>query len=57
MRVVNPTFDDSESNNNTRGDLDHRIFDYTYGINSDPITILAILLSAIIHDVDHRYVI
>ena len=30
------------------------LHNYTHGINSDPLTILAIIFSALIHDVDHR---
>lgn len=33
------------------GDIASRIHDYTHGINSDPLTLLAILFSALIHDV------
>jgi len=29
-------------------------YDYTYGIYSDPLTVLAILFSALVHDSDHR---
>ncbi|CAB9505993.1 Receptor-type guanylate cyclase gcy [Seminavis robusta] len=36
------------------GDMDAKIHDYTYGITSDPLTQFAALLSALIHDVDHR---
>jgi 3'5'-cyclic nucleotide phosphodiesterase len=34
--------------------LASKIHDYTRGITSDPITILAILFSALVHDADHR---
>ncbi len=30
------------------------LHDYTHGLTSDPITIFAIVFSALIHDVDHR---
>lgn len=30
------------------------LHDHTYGINSDPIAIMAIVMSAIVHDSDHR---
>lgn len=30
------------------------LHEYTHGINSDPITLFAIVFSAVIHDVDHR---
>lgn len=36
------------------GDAEAMIHNYTHGINSDPLTILAIVFSALIHDVDHR---
>lgn len=35
-------------------DLASHLHDYTHGINSDPLTSLAITFSALIHDVDHR---
>ena len=35
-------------------DATQRIHDYTYGITSDPLTQFAVILSALIHDVDHR---
>jgi len=31
-----------------------QLHDYTHGLTSDPITIFAIVFSALIHDVDHR---
>lgn len=30
------------------------LYEYTHGINSDPLTLFAIVFSAVIHDVDHR---
>ena len=36
------------------GDLASKLHDYSHGINSDPLTLLAIVFSALIHDVDHR---
>jgi hypothetical protein len=30
------------------------LHDYTHGITSDPVTVFAIVFSAMIHDVDHR---
>ena len=35
-------------------DMDAALHDYTYGITSDPLTHFAVVLSALIHDVDHR---
>jgi hypothetical protein len=37
-----------------KGDLASKLHDYTHGINSDPLTVLAIVFSALIHDADHR---
>jgi 3'5'-cyclic nucleotide phosphodiesterase len=48
MRVVSPDIDVDDDN------FASHLYDYTHGINSDPITILAIIFSAIIHDADHR---
>jgi 3'5'-cyclic nucleotide phosphodiesterase len=54
-RIVNPNLDvEVKTGGRQLTDFDHHMHDYTYGINSDQITILAIVLSAIIHDVDHR---
>ena len=50
MRVVTPDVDIE----NIDGDFASHLYDYTHGINSDPITILAIIFSAVIHDLDHR---
>jgi class 3 adenylate cyclase len=36
------------------GDMDEVIHDFSYGITSDPLTHFAVVLSALIHDVDHR---
>lgn len=36
------------------GDMDTVIHDFSYGITSDPLTHFAVVLSALIHDVDHR---
>jgi 3'5'-cyclic nucleotide phosphodiesterase len=51
MRVVSP---DLDLRNVDSSQIASHIHDYTNGINSDPITQLAILFSAIIHDIDHR---
>lgn len=37
-----------------KSDLASHLHDYTHGINSDPLTSLAVTFSAMIHDVDHR---
>jgi hypothetical protein len=47
-RIVSPDLDV----NNKYFDSD--LHTYTHGINSDPLTLLAIVFSALIHDVDHR---
>jgi hypothetical protein len=62
-RVVSPDFDEKDIIANP--DIDDNdlksaegiasiLHDYTYGINSDPLTLLAIVFSALIHDTDHR---
>lgn len=35
-------------------DIASHLYDYTHGINSDPLATLAVKISALIHDVDHR---
>jgi hypothetical protein len=49
-RIVTPTeiFDQEEA-----GSLALSLHDHTFGINSDPLTQFAVVLSALIHDVDH----
>lgn len=46
-RIVRP---DIDTGANVASDL----HDHTYGINSDPVTLMAIVMSAMIHDSDHR---
>lgn len=50
-RIVTPDIDEEEIR---RGKLASTVHDYTHGINSDPLTLLGIVFSALIHDVDHR---
>ena len=53
-RIVAPDLSDEElvkMKDNKK--LASHLHTYTHGINSDPITMFAILFSAIIHDVDH----
>lgn len=49
-RIVTPCLD-IDSNEK---DVASYLHAYTHGINSDPLTVLAIVFSAVIHDVDHR---
>jgi hypothetical protein len=51
-RIVTPDLDDKELKS-TKG-IASILHDYTHGINSDPLTLLAIVFSALIHDTDHR---
>ena len=44
-RIVAPDIDTESSEN---------LHDHTYGITSDPLTQFAVILSAVIHDVDHQ---
>lgn len=64
-RIVTPDLDLSDmgcsttgggtdDNNTMKKKIAVHLHDYTHGINSDPITLFAILFSAIVHDVDHR---
>ena len=46
-RIVAPDIDDTDNN------LLSTLHDHTYGITSDPLTQFAVVLSALIHDVDH----
>ena len=48
-RIVRPDID-IDSGEKAASDL----HDYTHGINSDPVTLMAIVMSALIHDSDHR---
>jgi 3'5'-cyclic nucleotide phosphodiesterase len=50
-RIVTPDIDPNDVDGNG---LESQLHDYTYGINSDPLALLAIILSALIHDTDHR---
>jgi hypothetical protein len=55
-RVVTPDISE-EDLQQAKTDSNHLascLHDYTHGINSDPLTIFAIIFSALIHDVDHR---
>lgn len=53
-RIVNPEMSDDElAKMKDTKKLNQHLHMYTHGINSDPMTLFAILFSAIIHDVDH----
>lgn len=51
-RIVTPDIDPNTVTNEK--DIASTMHDYTHGINSDPMTLLAIVFSALIHDADHR---
>jgi hypothetical protein len=55
-RVVTPDLSEEDL---VKGKMDSnhlasRLHDFTHGINSDPMTALAVMFSALAHDVDHR---
>jgi hypothetical protein len=50
-RIIAP---DIATNGGKQGEIASKLHNYTHGINSDPLTILGIVFSALIHDVDHR---
>ena len=52
-RIVAPE-DVIRWDNNKKKDVAADLHDCTYGITSDPLTQFAVVLSALIHDVDHR---
>jgi 3'5'-cyclic nucleotide phosphodiesterase/Adenylate and Guanylate cyclase catalytic domain len=49
-RIISPDVDFDKS----KGSLEAHLHGYTYGITSDPLAVLAIIISALIHDVDHQ---
>jgi len=49
-RIVSTTSEEAQIDNNNLATL----YDYTHSIHSDPLTVLAILFSALVHDADHR---
>jgi 3'5'-cyclic nucleotide phosphodiesterase len=54
MGIQNPPKNHMESSNlSGQEDIKRRIHDFTYWINSNPLPILVITLSAIIHNIDH----
>ena len=50
-RIVTPDVDEKEVQ---AAGLASTVHDYTHGINSDPLTLIGIIFSALVHDVDHR---
>lgn len=53
-RIVTPDLDVDKNKRTSKDGIMSQIHDYTYGINSDPLAHVAIIFSALIHDVDHR---
>jgi len=54
-RIVSPDLNvDQVSKLMSGRKLASHLHEYTHGINSDPVTKLAIVFSAVIHDVDHQ---
>ena len=55
-RIVTPDLTDAELEELAKGNkhLASHLHEYTHGLNSDPLVVLAITVSALIHDVDHR---
>lgn len=54
-RIVSPDIDvDKEMTEAHHNDIASKLHDYTHGITSDPLTVLAIIFSALVHDADHR---
>jgi hypothetical protein len=51
-RIVTPDLDEKELKSTK--DIASILHNYTHGINLDPLTLLAIVFSALIHDTDHR---
>lgn len=52
-RIVAPNID-KETLSTVKQQEELILHDHTYGITSDPLTQFAVVLSALIHDVDHR---
>jgi hypothetical protein len=52
-RIVTPADIDENDLKSAEG-IASILHDYTHGINSDPLTLFAIVFSALIHDTDHR---
>ena len=56
QRIIAPDLDliDLERAQKDSRDYASQLHVYTHGITSDPLTLCAIVFSALIHDVDHR---
>ena len=54
QRIEAPDLDLDELHQENASKLASQLHDYTHGLTTDPMTPLAILFSALIHDVDHR---
>lgn len=56
QRIFAPDLDiiDIEPAKKSSSDYASQLHDYTHGITSDPLTLCAIIFSAVVHDVDHR---
>jgi 3'5'-cyclic nucleotide phosphodiesterase len=52
-RIVAPSDLDWDENDTKQKHKATKVHDYSYGIASDPLTQFAVVLSALIHDVDH----
>ncbi|CAB9517946.1 Receptor-type guanylate cyclase gcy [Seminavis robusta] len=52
-RIVAPEIETAVSEDMEANEYEAKLHDHTYGLTSDPITQFAIVLSALIHDVDH----
>jgi 3'5'-cyclic nucleotide phosphodiesterase len=53
QRIAAPEMESTEGTK-SKSKMASHLHDFTYGITSDPLTILAIVFSALIHDIDHR---
>jgi len=53
-RIVAPDVDEESLEAKDHARMAAHVHQYTHGITSDPITLLAITFSALIHDADHR---
>lgn len=50
-RVVSPDLDvNTQNTKKVRADVASQLHDYTHGITSDPLSVLAIVFSALVHD-------